>query len=137
IFGNGENARDFTSVTDTARGIALAAAADSTIGEVVNLAFGTMISVREIAQIVVSLCDQPNLEPVYAAPRPGDGRILQADTTRARMLLGFAAETDVHTGLKTYLEWFRAQHADPAALLEPEIRNWEMPDARSFERAAV
>jgi UDP-glucose 4-epimerase len=134
IFGDGNNARDFTSVTETTRGILLAANADSALGRVVNLAFGKMATTREIAELVVSLCGRPDITPIYTDARPGDVYQLQADTTLARKILGFTAQTDIRKGLKAYLEWFLAEHPDPASLLEPEIRNWEMPPASSPQR---
>ena len=127
IFGDGSNARDFTSVSETVRGVLLAAKEDSALGRVINIAFGKMVTIREIAELVVSLCGRPDLMPMYIQSRPGDVYQLQADTTRARNLLGFTAQTDLLTGLRAYLDWFVAEHPDPASLLEPEIRNWEMP----------
>ena len=45
IFGGGDNGRDFTYVTDTARGIALAADCDALLGRTVNIARGKMITI--------------------------------------------------------------------------------------------
>jgi UDP-glucose 4-epimerase len=128
IFGSAENGRDFTYVTETVRGIALAAESEAALGHVVNLAFGCMVTVERIAQIICALCGHPQLKPIYAEPRPGDVHALQADTRLARKLLGFSCGIDIADGLKRYVEWFRTQHPNPALLLEPEIRNWEMPD---------
>ena len=50
IFGSGDNGRDFTYVTDTARGIALAADVDDLVGQTVNIASGEMITIAEIAK---------------------------------------------------------------------------------------
>ena len=128
IFGSGGNGRDFTFVTETVRGIALAGENEAALGRNVNIAFGSMVTVERIAEIVYSLCGRPDLKPIYVDPRPGDIHILQADTALARELLGFSAQIDVHAGLKRYIDWFRGRHPDPAVLLEAETRNWEMPD---------
>jgi UDP-glucose 4-epimerase len=128
IFGSGHNGRDFTYVAETADGIALAAESEAALGRVVNIAFGSMVTVERIAQIICGFCGHPQLKPIYADPRPGDVHALQADTRLARKLLGFSAEIDIADGLQRYVEWFRAQHPNPALLLEPEIKNWEMPD---------
>jgi UDP-glucose 4-epimerase len=128
IFGSGGNARDFTYVTETARGIALAADNEGVMGCNVNIAFGSMVTVERVAQIICALCGHPHLKPVYADPRPGDVHVLQADTRLARELLGFSAEIDIEAGLDRYIDWFRARHPKPALLLEAEIKNWEMPD---------
>jgi UDP-glucose 4-epimerase len=52
---------------------------------------------------------------------------LHADTRLARDLLGFRAEIDIEEGLGRYIDWFRAHHNDPAALLEPNPQNWRLP----------
>src|SRR5215470_8796479 len=127
-FVSGGNGRDFTFVTETVRGIALAGENEAALGRNVNIAFGSMVTVERIAEVVCSLCGRPDLKPIYVDPRPGDIHVLQADTALARELLGFSAQIDVHAGLKRYIDWFRGRHPDPAALLEAETRNWEMPD---------
>jgi UDP-glucose 4-epimerase len=127
IFGDGSNGRDFTYVTDTARGIAAAGSCNALFGSVVNLAFGRMITIRELAEAAARRCGRPDLAPVYHAPRPGDVIALQADTRRAREVLGFIAEIAFEDGLGRYVDWFRAQHNDPSALLESDLCNWRLP----------
>jgi len=127
IFGDGTNGRDFTYVTETARGIALAAQADAMVGRTVNLAYGKMVTINEVAQAVARACGRPDLEPTFIEPRPGDVMALQADTSLARQLLSFTASIDFEDGLHRYVDWFRVRHPDPARLLEAEIRNWQMP----------
>ena len=66
---------------------------------------------------------------------PGDpaaimlGTSLQADTRRAREVLGFTAEIPFEDGLGRYIDWFRAHRNDPSVLLEAELCNWQMPVA--------
>lgn len=127
IFGSGANGRDFTYVTETARGIAMAAQADVLVGRTVNLAYGKMVTIREVAHAVAHACDRPDLEPVFMEPRPGDVVALQADTGLARDVLGFSATIDFAEGLRRYVDWFRRHHPDPAGLLEAEVRNWRLP----------
>jgi len=52
IFGSGSNDRDFTFVTETVRGIALAGEDEAALGRTVNIAFGTLVTVERIAQPV-------------------------------------------------------------------------------------
>ena len=127
IFGSGENGRDFTYVTETVRGIALAASCDALVGRVVNVAYGEMVTVRQVAEAIARLCGKPGLAPRFIEPRPGDVRALRADTRLARETLGFAAEVKFEEGLRRYIDWFRATHPDPAVLLEDDIRNWRLP----------
>jgi UDP-glucose 4-epimerase len=127
IFGNGENGRDFTYISDTVRGIALAGECGALAGRIVNIAYGKMITVSQVAEAVARACGRSDIKPVYIEPRPGDVATLQADTRLAGELLGFKAELSFEQGLKRYAEWFRERHPDPSALLEHEPRNWQMP----------
>jgi UDP-glucose 4-epimerase len=129
IFGNGDNGRDFTYVTDTARGIALAADSDDLVGRTVNIGYGRMITISEVADTVARLCARPELRPIWIEARPGDVLKLQADTRRAEQTLGFRPEFDFAAGLRRYIDWFRAHHNDVSALVENDLRNWQMPAA--------
>ncbi len=138
IFGDGTNGRDFTYVTDTAHGIALAAHCDAAVGRIINFAYGRMVTIREVAHAVARACGRPDIEPLFIEPRPGDVTALQADTARARDMLGFTASIDFAEGLRRYVEWFLRRHPDPAQLLEPEVRNWHLPadgDAEATRRS--
>jgi UDP-glucose 4-epimerase len=129
IFGSGDNGRDFTYVTDTARGIALAADCDALIGRTVNIAFGQMITIGQIAEAIAKYCDRPELRPINIEPRPGDVLKLRAQTELAQQALGFRADCDFDDGIRRYIAWFRAHHNDVSALLEDDPRNWHMPAA--------
>lgn len=127
IFGTGEQGRDFTYVTETARGIAACASCDALLGRVVNLAYGRLVTIREVAQTLARVCGRPDLTPVHIDPRPGDVIRLHADTTLARTALNFRAAIDFEQGADQYVAWFRAHHNDVAALLESDPRNWALP----------
>ena len=127
IFGTGENGRDFIYVTETARGIALAANSDALIGRVVNIAYGEMVTVRQLTEAIARLCGRADIAPLFIEPRPGDVRALRAETRLARETLAFVAELNIEQGLRRYIDWFRANYPDPADLLEDDIRNWRLP----------
>ncbi|HXZ03122.1 MAG TPA: NAD-dependent epimerase/dehydratase family protein [Stellaceae bacterium] len=124
VFGSGENGRDFTYVTEIAHGIALAGDCDALLGRVVNLAYGKMITISELAEAAAQVCGCPEIRPLHIEARPGDVMALRADISLAHRLLGFQAAIDLHEGLSRYLAWFRAHHNDVSVLLEAEPRNW-------------
>jgi UDP-glucose 4-epimerase len=127
VFGNGSNGRDFTYVAEVARGLASAGNCDAAVGRTINIAYGRVVTLRELAEMLMRLCGRPDLKPIFIEPRPGDVMTLHADTQRARDLLGYRASIDIESGLARYLDWFRAHHNDPADLLEADPRNWQMP----------
>jgi UDP-glucose 4-epimerase len=127
VFGDGLNGRDFTYVTDVARGLVLAGRCDQLIGSRVNIAFGRMITISETARAVMQACGRNDLAVELRRPRPGDVHILKADTERAKNVLGYQAEVPFAVGVRRYVNWFRLRYPDPSILLEKEIENWTMP----------
>lgn len=131
IFGDGSHARDMTYVTDVARGIATAGQSDRCVGQRINIAFGRRITMRELAEAVMRTTGRNDLGIEYADPRPGDVETLEASTRRAAEQLNYRAEIDFDRGLDMFMQWFRSTYPDPTRLLEPEVRNWVMPETRA------
>jgi UDP-glucose 4-epimerase len=129
IFGDGSNGRDFTYVTELAHGLLRAGATDTPAGTAVNIAFGQVISVREVAETLLRAVGRNDLSVVSHAPRPGDVHRLHADNRRARDLLGYQPAIPFEDGIRLYVAWFLARHPDPSGLLEERIENLTMPSA--------
>ena len=129
IFGDGGNGRDFTYVTELAHGLMLAGLADDASGMPVNIAFGTLVTVREVAEAVLAATGRNALAVAFHDARPGDVHRLHADTGRAAAVLGYRPQIDFHDGLARTVAWFRARYPDPAALLEDTLENWTLPAA--------
>lgn len=127
VFGDGSSARDFTYVTEVAQGLRCVMDCDALIGREVNMAFGQAITIKEVAERLITVCEKPHLAPVYLESRPGDVYHLHADTVLASQLLGFKPSIHFNDGLIRYLNWFKATYTNVAALLEQEVVNWQMP----------
>ena len=112
IYGDGEQTRDFTFVTDVARGVLLAceAPAAAVSGRVMNLARGQRISVNAIYATLERVIGT-RVPARHTEPRPGDVRHSHADVTRARDALGFEARTPVEEGLRRTVAWQRGRPA--------------------------
>ena len=124
IFGDGNNARDFTYVAEVARGIAAAGSADGLVGGTVNIAFGQAVTVRNMAELVLKALGRSDLTAQYLPGRPGDVHHLHADTSKAQRVLGFKAAVSLNDGISRYIEWLREQYPDPTMLVDPVINNW-------------
>ncbi len=111
IFGDGRQTRDFTYVTDTVRGIILAANSDKLNGDIVNIACGQEVSINELARLILKELGS-NLKAKYCPPRPGDVFRHYADISKARKILKFVPEIKIKEGLKLYLKWLQAQKID-------------------------
>jgi UDP-glucose 4-epimerase len=125
IFGDGDQTRDFTYVTDTVFGICAAAESDALIGLPVNVARGREVSVNDLAHIILRSLDRGHLRPKYAPPRPGDVRRHWANVSFAKTHLDFSPEVDFETGIARYIDWIRSGVVDlDRAMAEEVERNW-------------
>ncbi|TVQ60929.1 MAG: NAD-dependent epimerase/dehydratase family protein [Phycisphaerales bacterium] len=113
IYGDGNQSRDFTHVSNAVLATLLAGASTVPLaGEVCNVAAGERTSVNELARIMARVLDAHGLEPIHDERRPGDVLHSHADLTRTRELLGYTPCTTVEQGLADTLAWYRsAQHA--------------------------
>jgi nucleoside-diphosphate-sugar epimerase len=108
IYGDGEQSRDFTYVSNVVQGNLLACHAPNAAGQMYNLACGRSINLNE----VVSLLNQilgTNLKPVYEAPRVGDIRHSLAEISRAAHDLNYSPAIQFEEGLRMTVEWYRQQ----------------------------
>jgi UDP-glucose 4-epimerase len=127
IFGDGTQTRDFTYVSDTARGILLAGLANNTAGETINIGSGREIEINELASDVAEITEQRDARVVHDQPRPGDVLRLYADTSKAHELLGFEPQITLPEGLTKLQEWYQSLRVPAKKLLEDEIvHNWNL-----------
>ena len=125
IFGDGLQTRDFTYVTDTARGILMAGFSDQAIGKTINLGNGREISINELARLVAEVAGAPNTQIAYEEMRPGDTLRLCADISKARQWLGFSPAIPLREGLTLLRDWYANSGKSPEELLQHEVvHNW-------------
>jgi len=126
IFGDGEQTRDFCYVSDTARGIALAATVDEALGQTINLGSGSELSIRDLAQAVLAAVGNERASLRFDVGRPGDLQRLRAATEKAERLLGFRPAVTFNDGLARLIAWYGRDSGLAETLLREEIvRNWE------------
>lgn len=125
IFGDGTQTRDFSYVSDTARGILLCATAEAAVGQTINIGSGKEITINHLAKVVSDLVAGGEARIEYDAPRPGDVLRLYADTTKAHEMLSYAPRIGLDEGLAALLSWYRESNRSVEALLAEELEhNW-------------
>jgi UDP-glucose 4-epimerase len=107
IFGDGQQTRDFTYVSDVVQACLLAGEKHGISGTVVNIGTGRGTS---LLQLVDALNRQlgTSVTPCHAETRPGDIRHSQADIGKARKLLGYSPAVSFEEGLARTLAWYRS-----------------------------
>jgi len=106
IFGDGEQARDFTYIADAVGALRRAMRAASTSAFVFNVCTGQATSVRGLAQTMAELCGT-ELIVHHRSARCGEVRISIGDPRRAARRLGFTAQTTLTKGLAMTLDVLR------------------------------
>ena len=96
----GAQLRDFCYVDDVSRGILMALKNKDVEGEVINLASGEPISIREIIEIVRDIVGKGRPEFGKIPYRVGENMILYADTKKANKILKWNPETFISDGIK-------------------------------------
>lgn len=130
IFGDGSQTRDFTYVSDTARGIMLAGFAEEAIGQTINIGSSHEIAVRDLAQEIARVLGLEQANIIFERPRPGDVLRLYADAAQAKALLAFEPRVSFREGLMRLRDWYLSQGVAPEALLENEIvLNWQVEES--------
>ena len=113
IYGDGEQTRDFTYVANVVDGVLRACKAPKAAGQVVNVATGGRISLNELLRVMNRICGT-KAEPIFKEPRAGDVRDSQADTSKAKILLGYQPIVGFEEGLRQTLDWCRTESAAAA-----------------------
>lgn len=120
IVGDGEQARDFTYVTDVVD--AFVRAAESTFsGEVINVGTGRAHSVNYLASLLGAI------DRVYLPDRPGEPRKTQADNFRSEAWLGWTAKTSFENGvdlMKRRIDDFKNAPLWTVEKIEEATKNW-------------
>jgi dTDP-glucose 4,6-dehydratase len=108
--GNLGPRRDFTFVTDTARGFVAAATAEGVDGQTIQLGSQRETSVRELVELVgKSLNRKLRVVAEQKRRRSPSGEVerLYASNRRAADLLGWTPQVPLAQGLEKTINWFR------------------------------
>ena len=110
IYGDGEQARDFTFVDDVVEANLLAARASSdAFGRVLNVGGGREpTSVNELLRLVAGAAGT-EVAARYEPAREGDIRRSHADVSLAGSLLGYEPKVAVEEGVRRTVAWFASR----------------------------
>jgi len=104
IFGDGENTRDYIHVDDLVDGIIKAISKiKGKKGQVYNLASGKSTSVKELAELMISI-SKKDLDLHYVEPRIGDLLHSAASITPAKEELDFQPKLSLEAGLSNLMK---------------------------------
>jgi len=106
IYGDGEQLRDFTYVSDIVDGLILSGEKEEAIGQVFNLGFSSPITVNKLIEKMYSIANVPE-KVKYGEKKKGDVEVTHSDTTKAKKMLNYHPKVDIDTGLRKTFEWYQ------------------------------
>jgi UDP-glucose 4-epimerase len=108
VFGDGEQTRDLTYVSDAVDGTIKASTAD-VVGRVINLGAGSRATVNQVLAILEDISGiKVNRQTLPGAA--GDPRHTGASINLAREKLGWEPRVSLREGLTRQWQWFRDSH---------------------------
>ena len=108
IYGDGEQTRDFTYISNVVDANIKASQTPDGIGEVINTANGEKVSLNELLEVLKTITGQTGLDADYLEGRAGDVKHSQADNSLAKEWLGYQKLVGLEEGLKKTIEWWKA-----------------------------
>lgn len=106
IYGDGEQTRDFTFVSNVVGANLRAAEAACRMGLAMNCACHDRISLNQLVTDLNAILGS-SLVPVYEKPRPGDIKHSFAAIELATREIGYSPSVDFRAGLRKTVEWYR------------------------------
>ena len=104
IYGDGEQIRDFTYISDILNGLILSAEKKESIGQIFNLGCSNPMKVNHLVDKMYEIANKPK-KVKYIEKQQGDVEITYSNIKKATNLLGFYPKVKIDEGLKKTYEW--------------------------------
>jgi nucleoside-diphosphate-sugar epimerase len=99
IYGDGEQTRDFTHITNVIDANWKAATTANAAGEVFNVGNGSQTSLKQLVERMNHIIGS-HIEPIHEPERKGDVKHSLADIGKAKTILGYTPKVSLEEGLR-------------------------------------
>lgn len=106
IYGDGQQTRDFTFVSDAVAANLAAGSVPDAIGEVFNIGGGSRAVLMDVLATMEQVIGQP-IKKEFVGKARGDARHTSADISKAKRILGYNPKVSLAEGLAKEWEWVR------------------------------
>jgi UDP-glucose 4-epimerase len=106
IYGDGEQSRDFTYISNVVDANLRAAESGEAVGQVINLGIGERVTINQLLAELQKIIGS-NLPARYEEARAGDVRHSLAAISRAKDLIGYLPLVGLAEGLRRTVAWYR------------------------------
>lgn len=107
IYGDGQQTRDYTYVSDAVAANLAAGAIPEAVGEVFNIGGGSRVSLIELLTMMERVIGKP-LKKQYVSKAAGDARHTSADVTKANQILNYVPQVSLFEGLSKQWHWIKS-----------------------------
>jgi UDP-glucose 4-epimerase len=107
IYGDGQQTRDFTFVSDVIAANLAAATISPAVGEIFNIGGGSRVVLAEVLDTMAKIVNKPILKK-YIPKAMGDARHTAADVSKARQILAYQPQVSLTEGLIQEWQWVKA-----------------------------
>ena len=106
IYGDGQQTRDFTFVSDIIAANLLAGEVPEAIGEVFNIGGGCRVVLADVLKTMEEIMGKP-FQKNYVDRARGDARHTSADISKAQKILGYQPQISLAEGLAQEWQWIQ------------------------------
>lgn len=108
IYGDGEQSRDFTYISNVVNANIKAAQTNVGFGETINVANGERITLNELLDILKMITGTLQVVADHQPARSGDVKHSQADNRRAIECLDYSVLVGLEDGLRETIDWWKS-----------------------------
>ncbi|BAY16145.1 NAD-dependent epimerase/dehydratase [Anabaenopsis circularis NIES-21] len=106
IYGDGQQTRDFTFVSDVVAANLAAASEAAAVGKILNIGGGSRVVLTEVLDTMAEIVGQP-IKKNYIEKAMGDARHTAADISQAQKILGYQPQVSLREGLAQEWQWVK------------------------------
>jgi nucleoside-diphosphate-sugar epimerase len=107
IYGDGQQTRDFTFISDAVAANMAAGEISAAVGEVFNIGGGSRVVLADVLATMEKVMGRPLIKE-YIEKAMGDARHTSADVSKAKKILGYNPQVGLAEGLAKEWEWIKS-----------------------------
>lgn len=118
VYGDGQQTRDFTFISDAVAANLAAGTVREAVGEIFNIGGGARVVLTQVLDTMEEIVGNP-IKRNYIEQAMGDARHTAADVTKAQTILGYQPQVSLKEGLTAQWQWIQSLYGK-AEILRPQ-----------------
>lgn len=109
VYGDGSTKRDYTYIEDIIDGVIRAVEYDKTRFEIFNIGESQTVQLDYLISTLEKYLGKKAIIN-HLSMQPGDMKNTYADISKAKSILGYNPTTNIESGLKIFIDWFKENY---------------------------